>query len=235
MLANLQNILSENNRYRNKTINAEQLSAENFEMWKKAVKFLHREAYKVYEKCENDNLQAEDKTVDKTGIFNAFREILDLIGDVKEHKLYANETLAILCVGYAGRRANEDAPALQLCNTKLSNANKELKAALKINGVSAEHLTEIRTRIETLEAERAELLDTPDMSHKVPTMTNASAFRGEIERRFARLIDEQMAKTLEQLDAEKAERDAKRKAAAKARKAKKAAAQAQATTETANA
>ena len=98
MLANLQNILSENNRYRNHTVNAEQLSAENFNTWKKAVDFLHREAYKVYEKCENDNLQVEDKSVDKTGIFNALREILDLVGNVKEHRLYANETLAILCV-----------------------------------------------------------------------------------------------------------------------------------------
>lgn len=226
MMTNLQNILSENNRYRNRTINAEQLSAENFDTWKSAVNFLHREAYKVYEKCENDNLRVEDKSVDKTGIFNALRVILDHIGDVKEHKLYTNETLAILVVGYAGRRANEDAPELQLVDTKLRNANNELKAALKLNGINPDHITELRDRIATLEAEKADLIDTPDMSHKKPTMTKPNAFRGEIERRFARLIDEQMAKTLEELDAEEEARKAARKAKAKARKAAKAKAEA---------
>ena len=222
MMTNLQSTLSNNNRYRNRIINAEQLSAENFEAWKNAVNFLHREAYKVYEKCENDNLQVEDKSVDKSGIFNAFRVILDYIGNVKEHKLYANETLAVLVVGYAGRRANEDAPELQLVDTKLRNANNELKAALKLNGINPDHITELRDRIETLTAEKATLIDTPDMSHKKPTMTKPTAFRGEIERRFARLIDEQMAKTLEQLDAEETARKEARKAKAKARKAKKA-------------
>lgn len=218
----LVNALVFNNRFASARLNAEQLSAENFAEWKNLCTTLHRAAYKVYVQCENNGMKVADTTVDKTEVYDAIRGILATIGEVNEHKLYANEETAIAIISYSGRRANVDAPELQLCNSRISNAKKEIRLAEDMNGLNPDYIPSLKARLAELEEERAELIKTADMRHKQPTRTSENAFRLDVEHYFARVITGQMAKTLEELDAEEIARKEARKAAAKKRKAEKA-------------
>lgn len=223
--ATLQDALVFNNRFASAKLNAEQLSAESFANWTALVKVLHRECYKTYALCENNGLKAESTTVDKSNIFTAIRDILAVIGNVNGHKVYANAETAIAFISYAGKRGNTDAPELQLCNSELSNARRELAKYEELNvkdaDYKAERIADLKARIADCEARRASLLETPDMRIKTPTMTNANAFRLDVEHFLARVIAEQNAKSLEQLDAEEAERKARRAARVKKNKENK--------------
>ena len=106
IIPNLADVLVDNNRYRNRKLSAEQISAESFSTWQSLVNDLHTAAYKVYYLCENNNLKAESTTVDKSEVFDAIRNILAVIGDINGHKVYATAELAILVIGYAGKRGN---------------------------------------------------------------------------------------------------------------------------------
>ena len=218
----LANALVYNNRFATAKITAEQLGAENFAEWKKVVSALHRASYAVYCQCENNGMKVESSTVDKSGIYDAMRLVLTALGEINGHKLYANEETAIALVSYAGRRGNVDAPELQFCISCISNAKKELALAKEINGYNPEAIKALEERIETLTAQKAELLATADMRHKQPTKTSEGAFRLDLEHYLARVIVGQLAKTLEELDAEELARKEARKAKAKARKAEKA-------------
>lgn len=215
-----------NNRFASVKIDGEQIGAENFAQWKTLVTALHRASYKAYVVCENSGMLAESTDIDKTEIFNAIRGILAFIGDVNEHKLVANAETAIAMIGYSGRRGNVDSAELQFCNSRLSNANRELKKYLEMNVNDADHKAKVVATMEqtiaTLEAERDTLLKTADMRHKAPMMTAFNTFRLDVEHYFARVISGQLAKTLEELDAEAEARRIARNEKAKARKAKKA-------------
>ena len=214
-----------NNRFANKSVDGEQITAEGLSAWKTLVDKLHRAAYTTYVICENSGLKAESTDIDKTEIFNAIREILTTIGEVNEHKMYANAEMAVAVIGYSGKRANKDAPELQFCISRIRNLQKEISDYEKLNVTDAEYkatkLAEMNASLEALEEEKATLLKTADMRIKQPTRTSSNAFRLDVEHFLARAITGQLAKTLEELDAEDAERKAKRAEAAKARKAKK--------------
>lgn len=214
-----------NNRFANKSINGEQITAEGLANWKNLIDKLHRVSYSAYTVCENSGLKAESNDIDKTDIFNAIRDILAFVGTVNEHKMYANAEMAVAVIGYSGKRANKDAPALQFCISRIRNLTKEISDYEKLNvgdeDYKAERLAEMNASLEALENEKTELLATADMRIKQPTRTTSNAFRLDVEHYLARAITGQLAKSLEELDAEDAERAEKRKAAAKARKAKK--------------
>lgn len=212
-----------NNRFANRAINAEQILSEELSVWKSHIDVLHRASYKAYVLCENSGLKAESNAIDKTEVFNAIRAILAYIGDVNEHKLYANAEMAVAMIAYSGKRGNIDAPELQFCCSRISSLKKEIAQYEKLNVSNAEHklaqLEKMQATLATLKDEKRELLATADMRIKQPTRTSANAFRLDVEHFLARTISGQLAKTLEELDAEEAERKEQRKAAAKARKA----------------
>ena len=214
-----------NNRFANKSVDGEQITAEGLSAWKVLVDKLHRAAYSAYVVCENSGLKAESNDIDKTEIFNAIREILAEIGEVNSHKMYANAEMAIAVIGYSGKRANKDAPELQYCISCIRNKQKEISEYEKLNVTDVEFkakaLADMNKTLEELEDKKATLLKTADMRIKQPTRTTANAFRLDVEHFLARAITGQLAKTLAELDAEDAERKAKRAEAAKRRKANK--------------
>ena len=215
-----------NNRFANKSVNAEQVTDEGLATWKTLIDKLHRASYKAYVVCENSGLKAESADIDKTEVFEAIREILATVGEVNSHKMYANAEMAVAVIGYSGKRANNDAPELQYCISRIRNLQNEIKIYEQMNVTNAEYkatkLAEMNASLDALKEEKSALLDTADMRIKQPTRTTANSFRLDVEHFLARAITGQLAKSLEELDAEEAERAAKRKEAAKARKAKKA-------------
>lgn len=220
--ATLMDSLIYNNRFATAKLTAEQLGAENFAQWKALILNLHRAAYTIYTQCENSGMKVSDKSVDKTEVFNGIRAILNSIGEVNEHKMYANEESAIAIIGYAGKRGNDDSPELQFCNSKISNRRAEITKAKNINGYSQELIDKMEEELASLIEEKKTLLATADMRIKKPTITSGNAFRLDVEHFIARQIVGQMAKSLEELDKEEEERKARRKASAKARKQAKA-------------
>ena len=222
----IMNALTANNRFANVKITGDQIGVDNFETWKTMLENLHRSAYSAYVVCENSGLTAESVSIDKTAVFDAIKPILSVIGDVNGHKLYANAEMAVAMIAYSGRRANKDAGELQLINSQISNTKKAIAVYEKINvadkAFKESKLAEMNAALEKLIDEKDALLEKPDMRIKQPTRTTFNAFRLDVEHFLARTISGQLAKTLEELDAEEAARKEARKAAAKARKAKKA-------------
>lgn len=217
----LQDILSDNNRYASALINAKHIGAEDLKAWTTLVNNLHIAAYRVYVTCENSGLTVDSKSVDKTPVYEALRAILAIIGDVNGHKLYANEELATLVIGYSGKRGNADSPALQYCLSKLGNRKRELAKAKDINGLEPKYIKSLEDQIAELEEEKKELLSSADNRVKKPTRTTANAFRLDLEHRLARVIADQKAKTWEELEAEAEAKRKERRAKTKAKKAEK--------------
>ena len=214
-----------NNRFASAKVDGEQIGITNFAEWKKLVNDLHRSAYKVYVQCENSGMLAESNSVDKTEVFNCIRAILAFIGDVNEHKLVANAESAVAIIGYSGRRGNVDAPELQFCISRLNNAKREYSnyESLNVDNESYKQnkLADMKKSIDALQEEKSQLLATADMRYKQPTKTTLNSFRLDVEHFFARVISGQLAKTLEELDAEEEARRVARNQRAKARKANK--------------
>lgn len=216
------NALVYNNRFANVRLNAEQITAESLKNWRDIVNNLHREAYKVYEYCENNGLKADSTSVDKTAVFDALRILLnDGIGQVNEHKLYANDEIATLTIGYAGKRANKDDDAVKAISQEITNLKKAINSLDGMAGVNPEHIAELKADLTAKEEEKKALLKEADMRIKQPTMTSFNAFCLDVEHALARMISGQMAKSLDELDKEEEERKALRKAKAKAAKAAK--------------
>ena len=207
-----------NNRFASVKLDADQLGAEGLSQWKSIVLGLQRSAYEVGAYCENNGLKVENSTVNKTPVYDALRVILNSLGEVNGHKLYANEEAVIAIVGYACRRANLDSPELKLCLTRMSSLRREITLAKGVNGLNPDYIKELEEDLAKAEEKKAELLATADMRIKQVTMSNASSFRLDLEHYLARVISGQLAKSLEELDAEEAERKAKRAEKAKARK-----------------
>lgn len=214
-----------NNRFASAKVDGEQIGITNFAEWKKLVNDLHRAAYKVYVQCENSGMLAESNSVDKTDVFNCIRAILAFIGDVNEHKLVANAESAVAIIGYSGRRGNVDAPELQFCISRLNNAKREYSNYESLNvddeSYKQNKLADMKKSIDALQEEKSQLLATADMRYKQPTKTTLNSFRLDVEHFFARVISGQLAKTLEELDAEEEARRVARNQRAKARKANK--------------
>lgn len=217
------NCLVYNNRFATAKLNAEQLSPEALKEWTDAVNAMHKSAYAIAVKCENEQVKMENPTIDKGDLYASIRTALALVGDINGHKLYANDAIATLVVGYANRRVNADSPALQFVKSRISNSKRLLAVYEKTAGVNPEAIESLRNEIDTLTNERDGLIAEADNRHKVVTRTSATSFRLDVEHLFARIITEQAAKTWEELESEAEARKAARNAAAKARKqAKKA-------------
>lgn len=219
-MSNIQNNLIHNNRFANIMLNSDQFATPaDFDAWKKSINDLHSAAYGVYALCENNNLRVNSISVDKSAVYNAIRAIFAIIGEVNGHKLCANEELATLIIGYAGKRGNADSPELQLCLSRIRNRQRELSEYEQTNGVRPETIQKMKEEIEQLQQEKSALLAAPDNRIKKATRSTANTFRLEVEHRLARAIANQQAKSWEELEAEAEAKRKERRAKTAAKKA----------------
>lgn len=219
----LQDCLIQNNRYANARLTADQLGAENLKNWNALLDKLHSAAYSVYALCENNGLTVDSTSVNKSEVYSAIREIFAVIGEVNGHKLCANEELATLIIGYAGKRANSDSPELQLCLSRLRNRQRELSEYKSTNGINPKAIERMEQEIEELNEEKSALIASPDNRIKVATRSTANSFRLEVEHRLARAIASQQAKSWEELEAEAEAKRKERRAKTAAKKQAKSA------------
>ena len=218
------NALVFNNRFANETLTATQIGAENLKTWLTLMENLHDAGYAVYVECENNGLRHDTKEVNKSSIFTALQKLMnDGIGEVNGQKLFINDEIATLIIGYAGKRGNKDGDALQAVKDDITNLTKAINAVDGMAGVNPEYVEELKAKKAEKEAEKKALLDQPDNRIKQPTKTSFRAFRLDVEHAFARAITGQLAKSPEELAAEVEARRKERREKEKARKqAKKA-------------
>lgn len=226
--------LVDNNRFKSHIINAEQIGSEDLRVWTGLVADLHKAAYKVYEAQENH----ADTKAPKDALYANVKVILAAIGDLElvdkdgnKHKAPVtiddkfSADLADLCSNYAGKIGSDKAPALQLVESRLSNARTMLNKYKKLNGINPDTITALENEIEELNDERADLMNTADMCKDKPVMTSPNAFRKAFEHHLARTITGQKAKSWEEYEEEKAaKKKAKNKKDNERKKAKRAAA-----------
>lgn len=211
-----------NNRFANVRLNAEQIGAESLKNWKDLMSKLHTAAYNVYVYCENNGLRTEDKQVDRTALCDALRIMLhNGVGEVQGHKLYINDAIITLIVGYAGKRGNKDDDKVKALTEEISKLTKAINAVDGMAGVNPEYVAELKAKKTAKMEEKSELLKEVDMRIKQPTMTTFATFCLDVEHAIARAISGQLAKSPEELAAEAEARRQARREKEKARKAAK--------------
>ena len=216
-----------NNKFRTETITATQIGPEDLATWKTLIADLHKASYNVYEAQENH----ADTTALKSALFESVKTILSEIGDLSFTDMDGNvhtapividdefkNVLGELCSKYAGKLGNDDHPTLQLCQSKLKNAQNLLRQYKSTNGVNPEAIAHLEDEIEELEEEKKSLLKTADMSKKKPSIASESSFRSNFERHIARVIEGQKAQSWEEYLNKKEEQRKARRANTKAKR-----------------
>lgn len=221
------NCIIDNVSFKNRKINAEQIGAENFRVWKDYMTDCHKLAYNLYRLTE-DHADKSEKTKAKDNLINKIKDIFAEMGDIylldkdgnkhatpiKVNDDFVND-IVDLASKYAGKVGTNKAPELQLIESKIRNNKDLLSKYEKLNGVKAETIAAIEQELETLATQKEDLENLPDMKTGRPMMSGAETFRREFEQHLGRFIKGQKAKTWEEKEAE----DAAKKAARKAKKA----------------
>lgn len=223
------NCIIDNESFKGRRVNASQIGAVDFRLWKDLMGSVHTPAYNVY-KAQEDHEPKEviekfkDATVD--AVKEVFKELGDLYlldADGKPHatpiKVDADFVAVIeeLCSKYAGRVGTQKAVELQIVESQISNNNKLLKQYEELNGVKEETIEKIKKELEELDKEKARILELPDMRKGRPEMTSLDTFRLQLENHIGRFLKGEKAKSWEEKQAE----DEKKKAERKARKKNK--------------
>ena len=218
-ITNLSVILSANNRQKSVKVTAQQISPEDFKLWTGAVAQLHEVAYKVYSAREDQGLRDENSAVDLTPVYEKLRTVLSLIGEVNGSRLFASADSVNQVIAKSGNpNGNKDSEALLSLISEYNAENAVLRTYQKYNGVSAETITAKETQVEDLKTRIAALKKVDGNRIAQPKPVSPNVFRLEVEHMLARAIDEQNAKTWEEVQAEIAERKAARNKKANQRK-----------------
>lgn len=220
-----------NNRFTGRKLNADQIGAEDFAIWKEGIIDLHKKAYAVYECNENHTHNADAMSA----LFAEVKSVLDAIGnlsfadkDGNTHNApitiddnFVNGLMAVVA-NYAGRIGKKKAAEVELIESKIRNNKTLLAKYSALNGVNPDAIAHLEAEIEEFEDELDTLKNTPDMIIDKPVIANPETFRKYFEHHLARVIEKQSAQSWEEYEAAKAARKAASKAKAKeARKAKR--------------
>lgn len=221
-IKSLSEVLTENAGFAGKILKKDQTTLSTFEAWTEAVKNLHRIAYNLYADCENDTLTENDLTsMDTAELFNAIHNLLMVIGEVNGHKLHPTAKLATQLIGYAGTRKNVKAEELRFCEERIRTREREIQKLSEINGTNPDYIQKLKNEVTELKKERDTLLDTADQKTRKPTRTTDNAFRLDVENRIARAITTQKAKTWEELEEERKQRNKEKRERSKTNKKSK--------------
>lgn len=206
-------------------INAKDLDVEEVKAWHTLCDRVHTEAYKIASQCYNNatsflTFNAELNNVDKSGLYDAMREVFAQIGEIRGAKLFPNESTATTLVTMASTRKNSYSADMRYERQKLSLERKFLKDYEESNGVPGETIANIKANIAKIEAKIDELKKVEYSEFKVYTKTGASVFYKSFEDYIADLINHRLCMTEEDIIAEKEARKARAKARKAANKSK---------------
>lgn len=185
-----------------------------------------REAYHLIAVYHDNDLSATPiPNADKEPLYGAIRDLFTMLGPVNGHPLMVNDAVATMAMTMACKTVNVAHDRCEVAESERKNYRKRLNEYMKApNGVNPDAIKECHDAIEALNAEIKDLEQIPGMKTVEFTRVAFNAFRGDFEHYMADVINGQLAKSSEQLDAEEAARKEARKQAKKAKAAAKKAA-----------
>ena len=199
---------------RSAMINGGQVGIENYAKWRTVTHNAFELFYKYQTACMHNAIAAGADPADTTRAMNALQEILDLIGEVKGHKIIKSVDMLVIVSKYAMKDKEDLVGEALTVKSQLDNYKKEYKDVH--TGMNPKYVEELEKKIEETSAKLTALKCETNSAKTYKTRNNESTFRFNLERTLAQIINKQEAKTWEELEAEEEARKAERKAKAKA-------------------
>lgn len=217
--------LINNREYKSMRINGKAVGVSNSRMWMSAVKALRIPAYAIREYRYNHMGDAEAVApCDQSALYAALKNVLEMIGEVNGAKLDAFNCAEEIISSAMRFRAIDTSAEMAHAHAMKKSAKEDLS-----DDDTEENQAEYDKWVE--ECKRLEAL--PGNCTKIPDIQSEGAFVKNVEMLLGDAIKKQKAKSVEQVMAEIAEKEALRKAKAKANKQAKRQAEAKAKEESA--
>lgn len=213
----LVNAILSNRGFSNRKIDANQFSAEQVSDWHKVLNNLHNECYRVAAICYNS-----EESADYSPIYSAIGAVYSIIGEVNGGKLRSDENTATVLISKATRESTKYSGELQYVMSKKRNASKRLAELEETNGTCEQTIENLRAEIAGYESEIEALSGEYGNKYKEFSKCSQSTFYKAVEDFLADMLEERLAMTEEevQAEAEKKRQERRAKTAAK-NKAKK--------------
>ena len=200
-------------------VNADKVGVDIFPKWRVAENAAFEAFYRYADARRKAAAMGEAATIDKDisdKAFAALRELLNLIGEVNGHKLYANDAMlnTVAALSMVAKKPLAGEAFTQ--ESVVANLRKQVNGIK--NGMDAAYVENITRQFEEAKIRLAELKKLEGSCKVEYTRVNANKFYLELENALATIINIQDATPWEVLEKEEAERKAARKAARKANK-----------------
>lgn len=189
--------------------------------WRAATKAILVPAYAVASAQYNAMIDGVKVDVDKSAFYDAVRNVVTLIGEVRGAKLNSEDFEPIIGKAMTRRTItthNDSAHAV----SQLDSAKKALR---KYEGEDTAVIESMQASIDKWQAEVDRMSVLEGYFKTQPEMVTESAFEKVVTAIFADVVSTQHAKTVEQVLAEKKARDDERKKRSNAARAAKRAAE----------
>lgn len=191
---------------------------DNYATWKSTIVDCLGVAYKVYE-IRHNNGMADDVDIDMSTLYNKVYAVRDMIGEVKGRKLNS-KLIAEIMIGKSSsfRKAafSNDAASAE-CDLESARASKRVAEKRPITDayteeVKAQAVAKHQADIDSANARIDALMQVPGNYRDVPVPVSDTAFLSAVEKELRTIVNNQNAKSWEQVQAEKqALNDARKK------------------------
>lgn len=193
------------------------VGVEAYSDWKIAIEAAHEAFYKY----ESAKIKLGNGTInsikdEKNKAVEAFKAIVDLVGEVNGVKLETSIEAMELVSKYAIRDTEEYAGQALFVKSELDNLRKQLDNVS--NGMSEEYISNLEKQFEAKNEEFKLEKKKPGSAKKGDDITTFTFFVNKAETRLAKAIEKQEAKPYEQILQEREEKKAANRAKAKARR-----------------
>jgi hypothetical protein len=182
---------------------------DNYATWKSTIVDCLGVAYKVYEVRHNNGM-AKTVNVDMSALYSKVYAVRDMIGEVNGMKLNS-ELLAEALIGisHTFRKAcYSDAAATADCNLDSAKASKRTIEKRPITDTftetaKAQALAQAQTAIDSANARIDELMQIAGNYRDIPCPVSETMFLANAEKELRTIVNNQNAKSWEQVQAEK--------------------------------
>lgn len=196
-----------NRGFSNRKINATDFDVDSVKTWHNVLDTLHNACYAVAATCYNS-----EETADYSPIYSAIKAVWDIIGEVNGGKLRSDENTATVLISKATREATRVSGDLAYVLSKKRNASKRLTELENTNGACEETINNLKKEISGYEDEIESLEGIYGNKYKEFAKVSAGAFYKAVEDFIADMLEERLAMTEEEVQAEAEKKRQERRA-----------------------
>lgn len=207
-------------------VNSAKVGIDIFAEWRVAENSAYEAFYRYVDARRKSARAGEDAVIDAditANAFNALRKLLNLIGEVNGHKLFANNAMLDAVAGCTMRKVKPLAGEALTQKSVVDNLRAQVNDIH--TGMNPDYVAKITNDYEVAKVRLAELKKLAGSCTTEHERVSANAFYLALENELATIVNAQDAKSWEELEAaaaaRKADRDARRKANKNAKKSAK--------------